>query len=64
MLFTGWEVRMEKNFAEVWQIARGRRPRDIFKTESEAKVFFIPDQGQGITFFFLQIQIKSEIFAF
>jgi hypothetical protein len=34
MLFTGWEVRIEKYFVEVSKTARGRRPRDVFETET------------------------------
>jgi hypothetical protein len=33
MLFTGWEVRIEKYFVEVSKMVRGRRPRDVFETE-------------------------------
>jgi hypothetical protein len=32
MLFTGWEVRIEKYFVEV---SKGRRPRDVFETETK-----------------------------
>ena len=35
MLFTGWEVRIEKYFVEVSKTARGRRPRDVFETETK-----------------------------
>ena len=46
MLFTGWEVRVEKYFVEVSKhiysknilsrsFARGRRPRDVFETETK-----------------------------
>jgi hypothetical protein len=33
MLFTGWEVRIEKYFVEVSKT--GRRPRDVFETETK-----------------------------
>jgi hypothetical protein len=32
---TGWEVRIEKYFVEVSKTARGRRPRDVFETETK-----------------------------
>ena len=35
MLFTRWEVRIEKYFVEVSKTARGRRPRDVFETETK-----------------------------
>ena len=35
MLITGWEVRIEKYFVEVSKMARGRRPRDVFETETK-----------------------------
>jgi hypothetical protein len=35
MLFTGWEVQIEKYFVEVSKTARGRRPRDVFETETK-----------------------------
>ena len=53
MLFTGWEVRIEKYFVEVSKTARGRRPRDVFETET--KYFSIRTDRNGkyrIHFFF------------
>jgi hypothetical protein len=35
MLFTGWEVRIEKYFVEISKTVRGRRPRDVFETETK-----------------------------
>jgi hypothetical protein len=35
MLFTGWEVPIEKYFVEVSKTARGRRPRDVYETETK-----------------------------
>jgi hypothetical protein len=35
MLFTGCEVRIEKYFVEVSKTAQGRRPRDVFETETK-----------------------------
>jgi hypothetical protein len=32
---TGWEVRIEKYFVEVSKTDRGRRPRDVFETETK-----------------------------
>jgi hypothetical protein len=35
MLFTGWEVRIEKYLVEVSNAVRGRRPRDVFEIETK-----------------------------
>ena len=56
MLFTGWEVRIEKYFAEVSKTdfvevsktARGRRPKDVFETET--KYFSIRTDLNGKNF--------------
>jgi hypothetical protein len=35
MLFTGWEIRIEKYFPEVSEAARDRRSRDASETEEK-----------------------------
>ena len=40
MLFTGWEVRIDKNCARgLDHTDRGRRPRSVFKTEGIAFLY-------------------------
>ncbi len=35
MLFTGWEVKIEKYIVGVSKTARRRRPRDVFETKTK-----------------------------
>jgi hypothetical protein len=62
MLFTGWEVRVEKYFVEVSKhiysenilsrsFARGRRPRDVFETET--KYFSMSTRKRRKIYFFI-----------
>ncbi len=62
MLFTSWEVRIEKYSVEVSKAASGRRPRDVFETET--KYFFIrtsqPVRNVFIFFCAILMQIRTK----
>jgi hypothetical protein len=54
MLFTGWEVRIEKYFVEVSKTARGRRQRDVFETETKYFSIRTDLNGKKHIYFFVE----------
>ena len=54
MLFTCWEVRIEKYFVEVSKTVRGRRPRDVFETETKYFSIWTDLNGKKRIYFFVE----------
>ena len=54
MLFTGWEVRIEKYFVEVSKTARDRRTRDVFGTKTKYSFIRTDLNGKYRFCFFLR----------